>query len=139
MAEPQRGHNAPSCPSRMRSPELQVVGEALDDDARTATLLRGAVESRVTSPPVMDSKVESSPRAVQAVGTASVRDVGTTTPPGIIDVDPINAQPAEDLVQDQPQIDQGPAGPGTSGVQVPPTSSSSVRFPCREINRNHTP
>jgi hypothetical protein len=76
---------------------------------------------------------------VEVVGATSVGDVGATTPPGIIDIDPINAQPAEDLVRDQPQIDQGPAGPGTSGVQVPPTSSSSARLPRREINWNHTP
>jgi hypothetical protein len=88
---------------------------------------------------VADSNVEIPPRAVEVVGATSVGDVGATTPPGIIDIDPINAQPAEDLVRDQPQIDQGPAGPGTSGVQVPPTSSSSARLPRREINWNHTP
>jgi hypothetical protein len=137
--EPQRGHNVPSSPSRSRSPEPQVMGEALADDARTATPPRGAVESRATSPLVADSKVESPPRAVEAVGATSVGDVGATTPPGVIDIDPINARPAEDLVRDQPQIDQGPAGLGTSGVQVPPTSSSSARLPRREINWNHTP
>jgi hypothetical protein len=88
---------------------------------------------------VANSKVESQPSAVEAVGAAFVGDVGATTPPGVIDVDPINAQPAEDLVRDQPQIDQGPAGPGTSSIQVPPTSSSSPRLPRRSINRNHTP
>jgi hypothetical protein len=88
---------------------------------------------------VADSKVESPPRVVEAVGTASVGDVGATTLPGVIDVHPINAQPAKDLVRDQPQIDQGPVGPGTSSVQVPPASSSSARLPRREINWNHTP
>jgi hypothetical protein len=139
MAEPQRGHNALSSPSRTRSPEPQVVGEALANDARTATPPRGAVERRATSPLVADSKVESPPRDVEVVATVSVRDVNATTPPGVIDVDPINAQPTEDLVREQPQIYQGPAGPGTSGVQVPPTSSSSARLPRREINWNHTP
>jgi hypothetical protein len=134
VVEPQRGHNVMSSPSRTRSPEPQVVGEALADDACTATPPRGAVESWVTSPPVEDSKVESPPRVVEAVGATSVGDVGATTPPGVIDVDPINSQPAEDLVRDQPQIDQGLVGPGTSDVQVPPTSSSSARLPRREIN-----
>jgi hypothetical protein len=115
------------------------MGEELADDARNATPPRGAVESRATSPPVADSKVESPPRVVEAVGTASVGDVGATTLPGVIDVHPINAQPAKDLVRDQPQIDQGPVGPGTSSVQVPPASSSSARLPRREINWNHTP
>jgi hypothetical protein len=35
--EAQGGQVAPSSPSRTRSPEPQVVGEALADDARTAT------------------------------------------------------------------------------------------------------
>jgi hypothetical protein len=83
--------------------------------------------------------VERPPRAVEVVGAASVGDVGAMTPPGVIDIDPINAQPAEDLMLDQPQIDHGQTGLGTSNVQVPPTSSSSARFPRREINWNHTP
>jgi hypothetical protein len=124
VAEPQRGHNALSSLSCTRSPKPQVVGEALADDACTATPPRGAAERRATSPPVVDSKV----------GAGSVGDVGAMTPPEVIDVDAINAQPAEVLVWDQPQIDQGPAGPGTSAVQVPPTSSSIARLPRREIN-----
>jgi hypothetical protein len=44
-------------PSRMRSPEPQVVGEALADDARTATPPRGAVEDVVSSPSVADARV----------------------------------------------------------------------------------
>jgi hypothetical protein len=88
---------------------------------------------------VADSKVDSPPRVFEVVGAASVGDVSATTPPGVIDVDPINAQPAEDLVRNQPQINQGPAGPGIFGIQVPPTSSSSAILPRREINWNHTP
>jgi hypothetical protein len=71
----------------------------------------------------------------------SVGDVGATTPPGVIDVDPISAHPAgaEDLIRDQPQIEHAPGGPGTSGAQVPPSSSLSTRLPRCEINWNHTP
>jgi hypothetical protein len=140
VTRPQGGLGAPSSPSRTRSPEPQVVGEALADDARTATLPRGAVESRATSPPVVDSKVDTPPRVVEA-GGASSGDVGATTSPTIIDVDPISAVPggAEDLVRDQPQIDLVPGGPGISGVQVPSSLSSSPRLPQRSINWNHTP
>jgi hypothetical protein len=106
VTRPQGGLGAPSSPSRTRSHEPTDVGETLADDARTATLPRGAVESRVTSPPVVDSRVETPPRVFEA-GGASAGDVGTTTSPTIIDVDPISAIPggAEDLVRDQPQID----------------------------------
>jgi hypothetical protein len=78
--------------------------------------------------------------AVEARG-ASAGDIGATTSPTIIDVDPISAVPggAEDLVRDQPQIDQAPGGPGTSSAQVPQTLFSSPRLPQREINWNHTP
>jgi hypothetical protein len=121
---------APSSPSRTRSPEPQVVGEALADDTRTATPPQGAVENVVTSPPVADARVDSPPRAVEGVET-SAGDVGATTSPTIIDVDPIMIVPsgAEDLVGDQPQIDLAPRGPETSGAQVPPSSSSSPRLP----------
>jgi hypothetical protein len=51
---PQGDLGAPSSPSRTRSSEPTVMGEALADDARTATPPRGAVESRATSPPVVD-------------------------------------------------------------------------------------
>jgi hypothetical protein len=63
------------------------------------------------------------------------------TSPGIIDVDPISVRPAEgeDLMKDQPLIYQAPRGPGTSGKQVPESSSSSLRLPRREINWNGTP
>jgi hypothetical protein len=45
----------------------------------------------------------------------------------------------DDLVKDQPQIDQAPRGPGTSGAQVPDSSSWSLRLPGREIDWNDTP
>jgi hypothetical protein len=141
VAVPQGNLGAPASPSRTRSAEPKVMGEALADDARTATLPRGAVESRATSPPVANSRVETPPRVVDAGGVTSAGDVGAMTSPTIIDVDPISARPAraEDLVRDQPQIDQAPGGPGTSGAQVPQSSSSSPKLPRRKINWNHTP
>jgi hypothetical protein len=57
-------------------------------------------------------------------------------------VDPISSKPVGadyDLVKDQPQIDQAPRGPGTSGAQVPDSSSSSPRLPRQEIDWNTTP
>jgi hypothetical protein len=47
---------APSSPSRTRSPEPQIVGEVLADDARTTTPPRGIVDGMVTSPPVADTR-----------------------------------------------------------------------------------
>jgi hypothetical protein len=131
---------APSSPSRTRSPEPQVVEEALADDARTATPMRGIAEGVVASPPVADTRAGSPPCAAEGVRT-SAGEVGATTTPTIIDVDPIRAVPggAEGVVGDQPQIDLAPGGPETSGAQVPPSSSSSPRLPRRSINWNHTP
>jgi hypothetical protein len=138
---PQGDLGAPASPSRTRSDEPKVVGEALADDAHAATPPRGALESRATSPPVADARMETSPRAADAGGTTSTGDVGVTTSSTIIDVDPISARPAgaEDLVSDKTQIDQVPVGPGTFGTQVPQPSSSSQRLPRWSINWNHTP
>jgi hypothetical protein len=129
VVEPRGDLGAPTSPSRMRSPEPTVVGEALADDARTATPPREAVESRTVSPPVADSRVETPPRAVEAGGGVSAGDVRAMTSPRVIDVDPISARlaRAEDLIRGQPQIDQAPRGPKTSGAQVPQSSSSSPR------------
>jgi hypothetical protein len=137
---PQDDLGAPASPSCTRSADPTVVGEVLADDVCTATPPLGAVESRVTSLLVADSRVDAPPHAGE-VGGASAGAVGATTSPRVIDVDPINARPtgAEDLVKDQPQIDQAPGGPGTYGAQVPQSSSSSSRLPQREINWNHTP
>jgi hypothetical protein len=131
---------APSSPSHMRSLEPQVVGEVLADDARTTTLPRGVVEGVVASPPMADTRAGSPPRSAEGVGT-SAGDVGATTFPTIIDIDPIRTVPsgAEDVVGDQPQIDLAPGGPETSGAQVPPSSSLIPRLPRRSINWNHTP
>jgi hypothetical protein len=127
-------------PSRTRSPEPQVVGQALADDARTATPPREAVENVVTSPLVADARVGTLPCIAEVVGT-SAGDVGETASPTIIDADPIRTVPGggEDLVGDQPQIDVAPGGPETSGTQVRSSSSSSPRLPQRTINWNHTP
>jgi hypothetical protein len=141
VAHPQHDLGAPASPSRTRSADPKVVGESLVDDARTATPPRGAAESRETSLPVADSRVASPPRAVEAGEGTTIGDVGAAVSPRIIDVVPISARPvgANDLVKDQPQIGQEPGGPGTSGAQVPKSSSSSLRLPRREINWNGTP
>jgi hypothetical protein len=113
---PQDDLVAPASPSRTRSADLKVVGVTISVDTRTATPLRGVAESRAASPPVEDTRVASPPRAVEAGEGTSVGDVGVTTSPRIIDVDPISARPAggEDLMKDQPQIDPAPRDPGTS-------------------------
>jgi hypothetical protein len=131
---------AQSSPSRTRSLEPQVVGEALADDAHTATPPQGAVENVVASPPVADVRVGTPPRVAEVVGT-STGDVGAMASPTIVDVDPIRSVTGGDegLVGDQPQIDLAPRGLETSGAQVPASSSSSPRLPRRTINWNHTP
>jgi hypothetical protein len=98
------------------------------------------VKNVVTSTPVADTRVNTPPRTTEAV-EASVGDVGATTSPTIIEVDPIRAVPggAEDLVREQLQIDLAPGGPETSGAQVLQSSYSSPRLPRRTINWNHTP
>jgi hypothetical protein len=89
---------------------------------------------------VVVARVDTPPHTADARG-ASVGDVRATVSPAVIDVDPISAVPGgtDDLVRDHPQIDLAPGGPGTSGAQVPPSSSSSPRLPRRTINWNHTP
>jgi hypothetical protein len=99
---PQGDLGASASPSLTRSDEPKAVGEVLTDDAHTATPPQGAVESRVTSPPVADARVETPPRVADAGGATSTGDVGATTPLTIIGVNPISARPAgaEDLVRD---------------------------------------
>jgi hypothetical protein len=130
---PQRDLGTQASPSRTRSPDPKVVGESFDDDVRTTTPPRGATESRETSMLVADLRVASPPRAVEAGEGSTVGDVGAAASPRIIDVDRISARPtgADDLVKDQPQIDQVPRGLGTSGAQVPESFSSSPRLPWR--------
>jgi hypothetical protein len=92
---------APSSSSRTRSPEPQVVGEVLPDDARTTTPPRGIVEGVMTSPPMADTRAGSPPHTAEGVGS-STGDMGATTTPTIIDVDPIRTVPggAGDVVGD---------------------------------------
>jgi hypothetical protein len=93
----------PSSPSRTRSPEPQVAGEALVDDARTATPMQGMAEGLTTSPPVTDTRAGSSLHTAEGVET-SVGEVGATTSPTVVEVDPIMAIPdgAKDMAEDQP-------------------------------------
>jgi hypothetical protein len=130
----------PSSPSRMRSPEPQVAGEALVDDACTATPTRGMAEGLTTSPPVTGTRASSFLHTAEGVET-SVGEVGVTTSPTVVDVDPIRAVPdgAKDVAKDQPQINLAPGGPEASSAQVPPSSTSSPRLPRRSINWDHTP
>jgi hypothetical protein len=84
---PQGDLGAPASPSRTRSDEPKVVGEMLADDVHTATPPRGVVESRATSLPVADARVETPPCVADAGGTTSTGDVGAMNSPMIIDVD----------------------------------------------------
>jgi hypothetical protein len=116
------------------------MGEMLVDDARTATPTRGIAEGVTTSPPVTDTRAGSPLHTTEGVET-SAGEVGATTSPTVADVDPIRAVSGgtEDVAGDQPQIDLALGGPEASGAQVPPSSTSSPRLPCRSINWNHTP
>jgi hypothetical protein len=116
------------------------VGEAVADDACTATPTRGMAEGLTTSPPVTDTRSGSSLHTAEGVET-SAGEVGAATSPTVVDVDPIRAVPggAKDVVGDQPQIDLAPRGPEASGAQVPLSSTSSPRLPRRSINWDHTP
>jgi hypothetical protein len=107
----------PSSPSHTRSPEPQVAGEALVADARTATPTRGLAEGVTTSPPVTDTRADSPLHTAEGVETL-VGEVGATTSPTVIDVDPIRAVPdgAKDVAEDQPQIDLASGGPEASSA-----------------------
>jgi hypothetical protein len=89
---------------------------------------------------VTDTRADSPLHTAEGVET-SVGEVGATTSPTVIDVDPIRAVPdgAKDVAEDQPEIDLAPGGPEASGAQVPPSSTSSLRLPHRSINWDHTP
>jgi hypothetical protein len=125
----------PSSPSRTRSPEPQVAGEALVDDACIATPTREMAEGLTTSPPVTNTRACSSLHTAEGVET-SVGEVGATTSATVVDVDPIRVVPdgAKDVAEDQPQIDLAPGGPEASGALVPPSPTSSLRLPRRPIN-----
>jgi hypothetical protein len=130
VARPQGVPVIPASPSRTRSPEPQVAGEALEDDARTATPTRGVAEGVTTSPPMTDMRAGSSRHTAEGVET-SVAGTGATISPTVVDVDPIRAVPdrVRDVAKDQPQIDLASGGLEMSGAQVPPSSTSSLMFP----------
>jgi hypothetical protein len=106
------------------------VGEELADDACTTTPTRGMAEGLTTSPPVIGTRAGSSLHTTEGIET-SAGEVGATTSPAVVDVDPIRAVPdgTKDVVGDQPQIDLAPRGPEASGAQVPPSSTSSLWLP----------
>jgi hypothetical protein len=135
VARPQEVPATPVSPSRTRSPEPQVAGEVLVDDARTATPTRGVAEGAATSPPVTNTRAGSSLHTTEGVETL-VGEVAATTSPTVVDVDPLRAVPdgAKDMDEDHLQIDLAPGGPEASGAQVPPSSTLSLRLPRRSIN-----
>jgi hypothetical protein len=92
--------------------------------------------------PASDARTTASPPGASAGAQGIIGDVRASTSSPIIDIGPISAVPGgveEDLVRDQTQIDRAPKGSGTSGAQVPVSSSSSPRLPQREIDWNDTP
>jgi hypothetical protein len=70
VARPQGVPVTPSSPSSTRSPEPQVAGEALVDDARTATPTRGLPKGVTTSPPVTNMMAGSSLHTAEGVDTS---------------------------------------------------------------------
>jgi hypothetical protein len=82
------------------------------------------------------------PPAANAGTQGSVGDVGASFTPTVIDVDPISAMPSgmdQDLVGDRAQIEQAPKDSGTSGAQVPDSSSLGPTLMRWEIDWNDTP
>jgi hypothetical protein len=74
-------------------------------------------EGLMTSPPVTDTRAGSSLHTAEGVET-SVGEVGATTSPTVVDVDPIRVvlDGAKDVAEDQPQIDLVPGGPEASNA-----------------------
>jgi hypothetical protein len=103
VAEPQCDLSAQASPSRTRGPDPKIVVDSLADNVGTATPPPGAGEKRITSSPVVDSRVTSPPCAGDAGAEGAVGDVRTPVSPRIVDVDPITSRPAgadNDLVKD---------------------------------------
>jgi hypothetical protein len=97
VVEPQRDLGAQASPSRTRSPDLEFAAQTLADDARTTT-----------PPPAADARTVTPPPAADATAQGSVGDVGASTSPLVIDVDPISVMPGgpdQDLVEDPAQIE----------------------------------
>jgi hypothetical protein len=129
--DPQRDLGAQASPSRTRSPDPKVVAQSLVDDERMVTPPPAADERRMTPPPVTDSRTATPPHADDVGAGGAVGDVGASASPRVINIDLISARPGgmdEDLVRDQPHIDQAPKGPGTSGAQVPDSSPMILRL-----------
>jgi hypothetical protein len=97
-------------------------------------------EGLTTSPPVTDTRAGSSLHTTEGVET-TVGEVGATTSPTVVEVDPIRAVPGgtEDVARDPPQINLALGGPEASSAQVPLSSTSSPSLPRRSINWDHTP
>jgi hypothetical protein len=89
-------------------------------------------EGLTTSPPVTDTRAGSSLHTAEGVET-TIGEVGATTSPTVVEVDPTRAVPGgtEDVARDPPQIDLVPGGPEASSAQVPLSSTSSPRLPHR--------
>jgi hypothetical protein len=103
VVEPQRDLGAQASPSRTWSPDHEVAAQTLADDARTATPLPAADARTTTPPPAADVRTTTPLPAADATAQGSVGDIGASTSPRVIDMDPINAMPGvpdEDLVGD---------------------------------------
>jgi hypothetical protein len=95
-----------------------------------------------TLPAAADTRMVTLLPAADAGAQGFVCGVGASTSPRVIDVDPINAIPGgmdQDLVGDLAQIKQALKDPGTSGAQVPDSSSSGPTLTRWEIDWNGTP
>jgi hypothetical protein len=116
VAEPQRDLGAQASPSRTRSPDHEVAAQTLVDDPRMTT-----------PPPATDVRMATPAPTADAGAQGFAGGVRASTTPPVIDVDPISVMPGgmdEDLVGDPVQIEQAPKDLGTSGAQVPNSSSS---------------
>jgi hypothetical protein len=96
-------------------------------------------EGLTTSPPVTDTRAGSSLHTAEGVET-SVGEVGATTSPTVVDVDPIRAVPdgAKDVAEDQRRIDLAPGGPEASDAQVV-GHTPRVLMQGRKNSRRRTP
>jgi hypothetical protein len=121
VVEPQRDPGAHASPSRKRLLDYGVTVQTLDDDARTETP-PPAVDSRVatlppasamrmaTPPHASNTSMATPPPASDARAQGSVGDVGASTCPRVIYIDPISVMPGG--MDDRAQIEQGPNYPG---------------------------
>jgi hypothetical protein len=80
--EPQRDLGAQASPSRTRSSDHEVTTQTLDDDARTAT-----------PSPAADARTATPLSVADAGAQCSIGDIGASTSPPVITMDPINMMP----------------------------------------------